>query len=101
MSLDYEKIRNWPIPSASQRYAPRDVMLYAVGLGLAQEAAENPTALRYVYESGLRVLPTLAVVLAPSPQWMRDPAAGLDGRRILHAEQRLRIHHPLLYNRIG
>jgi acyl dehydratase len=62
-------------------------MLYALGVG-AQE-------LPFVYEDGLKVLPTMATVLAyPGFVW-KDFDLGADWRKVLHGETSVEIHAPL------
>jgi acyl dehydratase len=63
------------------------VILYALGVGA--------TELPFVYEEGLRALPSMAVVLAyPGFVW-RDPELGVDWQRLLHAETSITLHRPL------
>jgi acyl dehydratase len=91
--LDYAKVRNWPIPDSVHTYTERDTMLYALGVGAA--TSNPPEDPQFVYERGLKALPTMAVVLAGGSFWMADPAAGIDLPRVLHGEQFLRLHQPL------
>jgi hypothetical protein len=44
-------------------YGDKDVMLYALGIGLGADPM-NETELAFVYEKGLKVVPTAATVLA-------------------------------------
>jgi len=94
VAFDHEAILNWSFPPVRNAYAQRDVMLYALGLGLGFRPTD-PAELRYVYEDGLEVFPTMPVVLGHPGPWMRDPATGIDFVRVLHAEQHLEIHRPL------
>lgn len=95
MPLDYDKVRNWPIPSAIQEISARDTILYALGVGVAVSNPVAPEDLKFVYEDGLVALPTMAVTLAPGAFWMQDPAAGIVWQKILHGEQMLTVHKPL------
>lgn len=95
MPLDYDKVRNWPIPSVTQEITPRDTILYALGVGVADSNPVAPDDLKFVYEEGLVALPTMAVTLAPGPFWMQDPETGIDWQQILHGEQMLTMHRPL------
>jgi acyl dehydratase len=95
MPLDYDKVRNWPIPSATQEVSLRDTILYALGVGVADSNPVAPEDLKFVYEEGLVALPTMAVTLAPGPFWMQDPATGIAWQQILHGEQMLTMHRPL------
>jgi acyl dehydratase len=95
MPLDYDKVRNWPIPTATQAITLRDTILYALGVGVADSNPVAPDDLKFVYEEGLVALPTMAVTLAPGPFWMQDPETGIAWQKILHGEQMLTVHRPL------
>jgi acyl dehydratase len=95
MPLDYDKVRNWSIPSATQEIALRDTILYALGVGVADSNPVAPDDLKFVYEEGLVALPTMAVTLAPGAFWMQDPETGIVWQKILHGEQMLTVHRPL------
>jgi len=79
---------------SSQSYAAKDVMLYALGLGLGARPTDRDH-LQFVYERDLVALPTMAVVLAHPGFWAGDPALGIDSARMLHGEQGLTIHAPI------
>lgn len=86
-SFDPRELVAQPPIVTRQSLTPAQVILYALGVG----ARDLP----FVYEEGLRVLPTMAVMLAyPGFVW-RDPALGVDWRRLLHAETGITIHAPL------
>lgn len=95
MGLDYNKIKNWPIPEAIQRYRKQDTILYALGVGAAATNPVAPEDLQFVYEDGLCALPTMQAILAPGSFWMGDPDTGIVVAKILHGEQFLIIHKPL------
>lgn len=99
MGLDYDKIKNWPQPDVEQTYAPRDTLLYALGVGVAMDNPVPEDDLEFVYEGvdgrSLLALPTMAVNLGIGPFWMQDPETGIDWQKILHGEQYLRLHRPL------
>jgi acyl dehydratase len=70
-------------------YADKDVLLYAVSLGMGADPRELP----FVFEgAGLRVVPTMAAVLGRA-NVVRD--LQLDMTRMLHGEQRMTVHRPL------
>lgn len=94
MPIDYDKLRNWPFPDLEHSYTERDTMLYALGVGCGHDPLD-PADLRHVYEDGLRALPTMAVVLGYPGFWLKDPATGVDWRKVLHGEQGLILHRPL------
>jgi acyl dehydratase len=86
-------------------YGDKDVMLYALGIGLGRDPM-NETELEFVYEKGLKVVPTAATVLASAGG---RPARGADqveqkpGHRpsvinylmVVHGEQKVELHRPL------
>jgi acyl dehydratase len=94
MPIDYQTLKNWPIPTVEQRYEARDTILYALGLGCGSDPTDRDD-LRFVYEDGLAALPTMAVVLGAPGFWLKDPATGVDWRKVLHGEQGLTLHRPV------
>ena len=93
MPIHYPTLKGWSIPAVEQSYTERDTMLYALGLGLGLDPID-PRELRFVYEDGLRALPTMAVVLGYAGFWLQDPALGVDWKRVLHGEEALEFHRP-------
>ncbi len=86
---------DYPFPEVEQSYGPRDCMLYALGVGFGADPLDG-AELPFVFEEPeLKVLPSMAAVLAGPGFWARDPAAGLDWRRFLHVEQEVVLHRPL------
>jgi acyl dehydratase len=94
MSLDYAVLKSWLFPDVEHRYSARDTMLYALGLGCGSDPTD-PDELQFVFEEGLRALPTMPVVLGGPGFWMRNEKTGVDWRKILHGEQGLTLHRPL------
>lgn len=94
MTIDYRKLMHWKIPIARHHVKPQDCMLYALGIGLGADPLDR-NELHYVYEEGLRVLPTMAAVLAYPGFWMKLPDTGIDWTRVVHAEQQIILHKPL------
>ena len=93
--LDYAKVRHWQSADIRQTYTARDVILYALGVGMAQDPMDRDE-LRYVVEGDLRVLPSMAAVLAYPGFWIRDnPELGIDPVRLVHGEQSITLHQPL------
>lgn len=82
------------LPPMEYVFQPKDVMLYALGVG----AGVEPGELKFVYENGLQVLPTFGVI-PPFPALMG--LLGVEGVEInvvmlLHGEQYLEIRkHPI------
>ena len=93
MSIDHDRLINWPIPEARQDYTEKDTILYALAVGVG---SRDPAAdLAMLYERGLKALPTMAVTLATGPMWVTDRETGIDVTRMLHGEESLVIHNPL------
>ncbi len=81
-------------PDLAVEVTERDAILYALGLGLGADPLD-PAQLRYTYEAGLEVFPTMPVVLGSPGMWFRAPGLGIDAARVVHAEQALNNHRPL------
>ena len=94
MAIDYETLKNWPFAPIEHAYTARDSILYALGLGFGADPMDR-RQLDFVYEEGLKALPTMAVVLAYPGFWLKDPATGVDWKKVLHGEQGLKVHEPL------
>ena len=94
MAIDYDTLKHWKIPDVEQKYSFKDTILYALGLGIGQDPID-PEQLCYVYEDGLKVLPTQAVVLGYPGFWLKEPGTGVDWKQLLHGEQGMRIHRLL------
>ncbi len=94
MTIDADTLLNWKIPEAEQHYTKRDTMLYALGLGLGADPLDSQQ-LRFVYEDGLEVLPTMPVVLGRPGNWARNPDTGVNYLKVVHGEQSFRLHRPL------
>jgi acyl dehydratase len=93
--LNYDKVRSWESAAIEQTMKPKDVMLYALGLGLGRDPLDR-NQLSFTSEKGLRVLPTMAAVLAYPGFWMRDtPGVGIDVVKVVHGEQSLWLHQPI------
>jgi len=94
MAIVYEKLLNLAIPTIEQTYAPKDAMLYALGVGLGLDPVDRGQ-LDFVFDKNLKVLPTFAVVLAYPGLWIRDLDTGIDAVKVVHGEQGLILHRPL------
>lgn len=98
MAIDYHHLKTRQFAPVRQSYTARDTMLYALSLGLGNDPLDT-TALPYVYEgkdgNSLVTLPSQAVVLGFPGFWAREPDTGIDWVKVLHGEQRMRLHKPL------
>lgn len=91
MAIDYQRLLDWQVPDIEQDYSARDCMLYALGVGFGSDPLDAGQ-LRYVYEDDLCMVPSMPVVLGYPGFWMKDPATGVDWKRLVHGEQALRVH---------
>jgi acyl dehydratase len=69
-------------------------MFYALSIGVGQDPMDR-AELDFVYEKRLKVVPSMAVVLAHPGFWLADPRTGVDAVRLVHGEQTLTLHRPL------
>jgi len=93
MTIDREKLLNWPFQDTVQTYDFKDVILYALGVGLGADPVDRKQ-LAYVYEKNLAVLPSFAVVLGHPGAWNANPESGIDRKHVVHGEQSVQIHEP-------
>src|ERR1700674_732782 len=95
MPIDPEKLLALKIPDIEHSYSEKDAILYALGIGLGRDP-HDPRELSFVYEKELKILPTFALVLGYSAFWLRDLVPGIDWVKVVHGEQGLVRHRPLL-----
>ncbi|GAB2809347.1 MaoC/PaaZ C-terminal domain-containing protein [Lentzea nigeriaca] len=91
MPIDPDVAVGAELPEVKFSWTQSDVLLYHLALGA--------TELRYVYEQGLRVLPTFGVV-APrfhetAPPVVSFPGVDIDLARVLHGTQEITVHAPI------
>lgn len=92
MPLDPKKLLSLRLRGESVSWDDRDVLLYALGVGMGREPRAR-AELPFVYEgAGLQVLPSFASGLATTG--LLDDC-GWDYTRVLHAGERLLIHRVL------
>ena len=94
MAIAHEKLLSLDIPAVEHTYGPKDVMLYALGLGFGQDPL-NEDELAFVYEKNLKALPTYALVQAYTPYWLRRPEIGVTWTHVVHGEQGFTLHGPV------
>lgn len=104
MPIHYPDILDQRSAAYRFSYGDKDVMLYALGVGMGQDPM-NETELPFVYERGLKVVPTAATVLASArPGAVVGDAPKLpEGHRpsqinflmVVHGEQKVILHKPL------
>jgi acyl dehydratase len=105
MPIYYPDILDQRTAARTFTYGDKDVMLYALGIGLGADPM-NETELPFVYERGLKVVPTAATVLTGANSRAAEgrPAPELPaGHRqsqmnfvmMVHGEQKVELHKPL------
>jgi acyl dehydratase len=94
MPIVYEKLKSLKIPEIEHRYAAKDCILYALGLGFGQDPM-NEDELAFVYEKNIKALPTYALMQAYSAYWLRRPELGITWSHVVHGEQGFVLHEPV------
>jgi acyl dehydratase len=94
MAIVYDKLMALKIPDVERTYTQRDPIFYALSLGLGQDPVKADE-LPFIYESGVKVLPTFPVVVAQPGFWARDLDTGIDWVKVVHGEHDLVLHKPL------
>jgi len=92
--IDYQAVKNWDFGDIRHTFTQRDVMLYALGIGIGFDPL-HAGQLRFVYEKDLQAVPTMGSVLGTPGFWWRDARTGADWVKIVHGEQHLRVFKPL------
>jgi acyl dehydratase len=92
--MNIDGILDWPFEDVVQAYTMRDTLFYALSVGFGADSTDAQQ-LRYVYEKGLTAVPSMAVVLGHPGPWGANPAAGIDIRKVVYAEQSIELHAPL------
>jgi len=93
MSIDVEKALSAEFESFEFKYDDRDVMLYALGIGVGADDPTSPDTLKFTYEKDLNVVPTFGVV-PPFPSLISlitTPGMEFNPMMLLHGEQYLEI----------
>lgn len=92
MNLNQAGLLALKLPEKRFRYDARDCMLYALGVGLGTDPLDR-RQLDFVYEKQLKVMPSMASVIAFDDAWMHR--IGIDMPKSLHGEMRLYLKRPL------
>src|SRR5580658_2156135 len=105
MPIYYPDILDQRTAARTFTYGDKDVMLYALGIGLGADPMDEKE-LPFVYERGLKVVPTAATVLTGAnnrPAEGRAAPTLPGGHRqsqmnflmMVHGEQKVELHKPL------
>ncbi|WP_374573608.1 MaoC/PaaZ C-terminal domain-containing protein [Phenylobacterium sp.] len=101
MPIYYPDILDQKTEPRTFSYGDKDVMLYALGIGMGADPM-NETELAFVYEKGLKVVPSAATVLAagaPRSAATSDKPGHRQSQinflMVVHGEQKVELHKPL------
>jgi acyl dehydratase len=94
MALNLDVLTNLKIPPIEQTLEARDIILYALGIGLGSDPLDA-RQLQFVYEKNLRMLPTMAIVLGYAGPLSQYGDTGITGTHVVHGEQGFVIHRAL------
>jgi acyl dehydratase len=92
MSINLDAVMALRSEGQAFSYGDRETMLYALGIGLGEDPM-NVDELPFVFENGLKVMPTLATVVAWGAGRMLE--TGINYLMVVHGEQRLIVHKPM------
>jgi acyl dehydratase len=92
MAINYDEIMQLKASGLPFSYRDRDTMLYALGIGFGRDPL-NEAELPFVYENGLRTVPTLSTVVSWGSAIIGK--SGINYLYVLHGEQRLTVHRPM------
>lgn len=94
MPINTEALLRIDIPEVEQTLSKRDTILYALGVGLGADPCDEKQ-LRFVYEDGLKALPTMAIILGYPGPWHAHFDTGITRSHVVHGEQSFTILKPL------
>ncbi len=92
MPIIYDEIMQLKSTGDEFSYGDRETMLYALGIGFMRDPL-NEAELPFVYENGLRTVPTMATVITAGQSMIGR--SGVNFLMVVHGEQRLAVHKPL------
>ena len=92
MAISYPAILDLKTEGLRFAWTDKDAMLYALGIGLGSDPL-NQQELPFVYENGLKAVPTLATVIAFNTRLLA--ASGINFALVVHGEQYVAWHKPL------
>jgi acyl dehydratase len=92
--MDINAVKSFRLEPIEHRYSQKDSILYALGIGFGERPLD-PHHLQFVYEKGLKAVPSACVVLAHPGFWVNNPALKINWIKLLHGEQAFEILEPL------
>src|ERR1700727_800932 len=99
MAIDYDDMMQSGATGLVSAYDEKDVMLYALGVGMGRDPLDEKE-LPFVYENnGLKVVPTFASVInrgeAPPERQRMPQKSSINFMMVVDGERRITIHKPL------
>ncbi|MFO1248402.1 MAG: MaoC/PaaZ C-terminal domain-containing protein [Alphaproteobacteria bacterium] len=99
MAIDFDDMMQSGATGLSARYDEKDVMLYALGVGMGRDPLDEKQ-LPFVYENnGLKVVPTFASVIgrgeAPPERQRMPQKSSINFALVVDGERRITFHKPL------
>ena len=99
MPIDYDDMMQSGATGLVARYDEKDVMLYALGVGMGRDPLDE-SELPFVYENnGLKVIPTFASVInrgeAPPERQRMPQKSQINFALVVDGERRITFHKPL------
>jgi len=92
--VNLAELQKYRLKPIIHRYDAKDSMLYALGLGYGADPTD-PRQVQFVYEKGLKSVPSICVVLAHPGFWISAPVLEIDWVKVLHGEQAFTLYRPL------
>lgn len=92
--IDYQNLMNWKFQQIEQQITSKDVILYALGVGLGADPLDRDQ-LRFVYEKNLLTFPSMASIFGYPGNWLRDTRSGVNYGKIVNGGTKFVIHQPL------
>ena len=93
MPINYDELMQARATGLTASYTDRETMLYALGIGFGRDPL-NTDELPFVYENGLKTVPTMATVIGWGASSILAKS-GINYLMVVHGEQRLAMHRPL------
>lgn len=93
MAISYDHIMGLKGTTVESSYSEKETMLYALGIGFGRDPM-NEAELPFVYENGLRAVPTMATVLAYGSSSIMGKS-GINYLMVVHGEQKVTLHKPM------
>lgn len=90
MAIDYHRLRAWEFFEQVSPYTDNDCIRYALSLGCGADPMDEED-LPYVFEEGLRMVPTFLSTVGAPGAWASHPRTGIDWMQILHGEHRMQF----------